>query len=77
VHKGTRWPLLKNPENFDEEKREKRRLRDPRTGAERAVGGGLLLQARPATVLAAADEAARHEFEDAPIAVEMRGGSPV
>ena len=58
VLKGTRWLLLKNPENLDAEKDEKRRLEEG-AGPEQAAGDGLLHEGRLEAVLGATREAVR------------------
>ena len=52
VLKGTRWLLLKNPENLDKERDEKSRL-EGGTEAEQATGDCLLYERRTAAVLGA------------------------
>ena len=61
VLKGTRWLLLKNPENLD--RREGRKTAAGRgAGAEQAPGDGLLYEGRPAAILAATWEAVRDDI---------------
>ena len=70
VLKGTRWLLLKNPENLDPgEGREE--SAEGGVEAERAAGGGLLPEGGLAAVLGAAGEAIRH---DVPGRVDPAGG---
>ena len=71
VLKGTRWLLLKNPENLDAEKDEKQRL-EGGAGAEQATGDGLLYEGRPAAILAATWEAVR---DDVPGRVDSPSGA--
>ena len=70
VLKGTRWLLLKNPENLDaEEGREA--AAGGGAGAEQAAGDGLLHEGGPAAVLGAAWEAVR---DDVPGRLDSPGG---
>ena len=58
VLKGTRWLLLKNPENLDPVKGEPERLRRS-PAPERVAGHGLLPQGRPAANLGTARQVPR------------------
>ena len=58
VLKGTRWLLLKNPENLDAEQG-REAAAGGGAGAEQAAGDGLLPEGGPAAVLGAAGQAVR------------------
>ena len=75
VLKGTRWLLLKNPENLDAEKDEKRAAGGG-PGAEQAAGDGLLPEGGPAAVLGAArQDGSRRRSWTAGFAGRRRPGS--
>ena len=88
VLKGTRWLLLKNPENLDPKKGEKQRLEEA-LSVEPAAGDGLLYEGRSAAVLGATRQTVRDDvpgwldspgrsigYQDAPADGQDAGGSP-